>query len=228
MKVCAIIVAGGKGRRMGADINKVFLPLCGKEILAHTLDAFERCADIDEVVVVTGSNDIRYANALIRREGITKVSVVVEGGLERQNSVYNGLCASSGDIAVIHDGARCLITPEEISASIQGAYKYGAAALGTAVKDTLKTIDSNGRITGTINRDRTVSIATPQTFPYNDIKELHQRAEKEGLSVTDDCAVFEHYGRHVHYINCSYENIKLTTPEDITLGEQILKRRESK
>lgn len=225
MKISAVIVAGGKGRRMGADINKVFLPLCGREIIAHTLTAFEACDRIDEIVVVTGTDDIPVVRSIADRDGIKKVATVIAGGKERQNSVYNGLCAISGDFAVIHDGARCLITPSEISAVIEDAKKYGAAAIGVTVKDTLKSVDENGNITGTIDREHTIQIQTPQVFRTAEIKLLHEKAADENIFVTDDCSVFEHYGKTVHATIGSYDNIKLTTPEDISVGEQILQRR---
>lgn len=226
--VSAIIAAGGKGRRMGADINKVYLPLCGKEILAHTLSVFQNCGAVDEIVVVTGPDDIEKCRDIVRRGGITKAVHIAEGGAERSDSVYIGLCAASGDLAVIHDGARCLITDAEIRAVIADAEKYGAAALGVPVKDTLKTVDETGRITGTVDRERTVQIQTPQVFKRDEIIELHRRIRESGIAVTDDCSVFERFGRAVHYTMGSYENIKLTTPADITAAERILEMRHEK
>ncbi|MGN0180889.1 MAG: 2-C-methyl-D-erythritol 4-phosphate cytidylyltransferase [Candidatus Ornithomonoglobus sp.] len=225
MKTTAIIVAGGRGKRMGAAVNKVFLPLCGREILAHTMAAFECCTIVDEIIVVTGADDIPLVRKIAERDSISKLTAVTEGGAERQNSVYNGLRAASGDIAVIHDGARCLITPAEIEAVISDAVKYGAAAIGVTVKDTLKAIDENGTITGTIDREHTVQIQTPQVFKLNEIMALHERAAEDKIAVTDDCSVFEQYGRAVHVTIGTYENIKLTTPGDIAIGEEILKRR---
>ena len=225
MKISAIIVAGGRGRRMGADINKVFLPLCGKEILSYTLTAFEACDKIDEIVVVTGSDDISRVKDIVKREKLKKVTEITEGGKERQDSVYNGLCAAAGELAVIHDGARCLITPDEISSVIDDAVKYGAAALGVTVKDTLKAIDERGNITDTIDREHTVQIQTPQVFPAADIKTMHEAVSVRGIAVTDDCSVYEYFGKTVHVTIGSYDNIKLTTPEDIIIGEQILRRR---
>ena len=225
MKISAIIVAGGRGRRMGADINKVFLPLCGKEILAHTLTAFEACDKIDETVVVTAAGDIERVKDIAARYGIKKLVSIAEGGNERQDSVYNGLRAAAGELAVIHDGARCLITPDEISAVIDDAVKYGAAALGVTVKDTLKAIDEHGSITGTIDRERIVQIRTPQVFPTAVIKTMHEDISARGIAVTDDCSVYEYFGKTVHVTIGSYDNIKLTTPEDITIGEQIIRRR---
>lgn len=225
MKISAIIVAGGRGRRMGADINKVFLPLCGKEILAHTLTAFEACDKINETVVVTAADDISRVKDIVKRSMLQKVTKIIEGGAERQNSVYNGLCAATGEFAVIHDGARCLITPEEISAVIADAIKYGASAIGVTVKDTLKSIDELGSITGTIDRDHTVQIQTPQVFPTDVIKTMHEDISARGITVTDDCSIYEYFGKTVHVTIGSYDNIKLTTPEDISIGEQIIERR---
>lgn len=225
MKITAVIVAGGRGRRMGADINKVFLPLAGREILSYTLKAFELCPDINDIVVVTGRDDIEKVRDITARDGITKLSEIVPGGAERSDSVYNGLSAASGDIAVIHDGARCLITPDEISAVISDAIKHGAAALGVKIKDTLKSIDENGNIRGTVDRENTVLIQTPQVFMLDKIKALHERLKADGGAVTDDCAIFEKYGERVHVTIGSYDNIKLTTPDDVSVGEQILKRR---
>jgi 2-C-methyl-D-erythritol 4-phosphate cytidylyltransferase len=228
MKISAIIVAGGRGKRMGANINKVFLPLAGKEIIAHTMAAFESCAMIDEIIVVTGKDDINRVWDIGKCDGITKLANVTEGGDERQNSVYNGLRASSGDIAAIHDGARCLITPCEIESVLKDALRFGAAAIGVTVKDTLKSIDENGTITGTVDREHTIQIQTPQVFALDEITRLHERAEQDKITVTDDCSVFEHYGKSVHVTIGTYDNIKLTTPEDIAVGEEILKRRHLK
>lgn len=223
--ISAVIVAGGKGKRMGASINKVYLKLLGKEILAHTIAAFNNCNIIDEIIVVTGTDDIELCESIVRRDGLSKVTNIIEGGTERQNSVYNGIAAASGDIVAIHDGARCLITDDEIKSVVSDAITYGAAALGVTVKDTLKNIDETGAITGTVNRDRTVQIQTPQVFKRDEITELHKRIERDNITVTDDCSVFEHYGRTVHVTIGSYDNIKLTTPEDIVIGEHILKKK---
>ena len=225
--VSAVIAAGGKGKRMGADTNKVYLELGGTEILARTLGVFQSCPVIDEIVVVTGTEDIGRCRSIIARDGLTKVTAIAEGGIERQDSVYIGLSAAHGATAVIHDGARCLITDEEIRSVVADAKKYGAAALGVPVKDTLKTIGENGEITGTVDRDRTVLIQTPQVFDRLELMRLHERLRTEGAAVTDDCAVFERYGRVVHYTAGKYENIKMTTPSDMAVGEKILEMRDN-
>lgn len=222
MKVTTVIVAGGKGRRMGAGINKVFLKLCGREIIARTVEAFEKNPRIDEIVVVTGAEDIDAAAKILAEYG--KVTAIVAGGAERRQSVLNGLGSASGDIVLIHDGARAFISGDEIDRVIDDCVTYGAAAVGVTCKDTLKTADENRIITGTIDREKTYLIQTPQAFDTKIIRELHKKAEADGLEVTDDCAVAEHYGVNVKITAGSYDNIKLTTPEDMAIGEMILKR----
>lgn len=223
MRITALIVAGGKGARMGAGMNKVFLKLGSKEILARTAEAFEVNPRINEIVVVTGKSDIKTASDIL--SGISKLSAVVEGGAERQQSVYNGLMVLGGDIVLIHDGARSLIGQDEIDRVIDDCQNFGAAALGVPCKDTLKSASDDGFISGTVDRDKTYQIQTPQAFKTDIIKDLHKKAASDGLTVTDDCAIAEHYGIKVKITEGSYDNIKLTTPEDIAVGEMILKRR---
>lgn len=226
MKISAVIVAGGKGKRMGAGINKVLLKLGGKEILTRTVAVFDKSARIDEIVIVTGAEDI----AAVRRlsAGFCKIKTVTEGGAERQQSVFNGLSEVSGDIVLIHDGARALITDAEIENVIDDCIKYGAAAAGVPCKDTLKSADADGFIEGTVDRERTYMIQTPQAFETRTITALHKRAASDGLTVTDDCAIAEHYGVRVKITKGSYDNIKLTTPIDLAVGEMILKKRSGK
>lgn len=222
MKITAVIVAGGKGTRMGASVNKVFLELCGKPIIAHTVEAFEKNSLIDEIIVVTGKNDIKIAAEILHK--YSKVSAIIEGGTERQQSVSNGINAASGDIIAIHDGARALIGQSEINSVINDCIEYGAAALGVPCKDTLKEADDNGFIRKTIDRSRTYQIQTPQVFKAEIIKELHKKAELDNLQVTDDCAIAEQYGIRVKITEGSYDNLKITTPEDMAVGEIILRR----
>lgn len=225
--VSAIIVAGGKGTRMGAGKNKVFLPLLGKEIISRTIAVFESSSLVDEIIIVTASDDIPKMREIIWRDGYKKVARIAEGGAERSDSVYNGLMLATGDISLIHDGARCLVTKEEIEAVIVDTIYFESAALGVKVKDTLKTIDKNGNIVSTVDREKTVHIQTPQGFNTAQIRDLHECAKKENIAVTDDCSIFEHYGKTVHLTEGSYDNIKITTPEDIAVAESILKRKET-
>ena len=228
MTISAIIPAGGRGTRMKADRNKIFLNLGGMEIIARTLAVLDAVSAIDEIVIVAAECDKSEIEAIINRINMKTPVLLTKGGDTRQRSVYNGLHAAHSDIALIHDGARCLITPHEIEMVIEDAKKYGAAALGAPVKDTLKTIDSNSDIIATVDRTKTVHIFTPQVFNRDEITRLHEQAAKDGISATDDCSIFEHYGKTVHLTLCSEDNIKITTPTDIAIGEEILKRRSSK
>ena len=225
MKITAIIVAGGKGTRMGADKNKVFLTIGGREILHYTVSAFEWNKNVDEIIIVTGKNDIETCTELIKNSNFKKVRCITEGGKTRQQSVMNGLMLSDGDLVLIHDGARALVTDNEIDNAIEECMRFGAAAAGVKCKDTLKSVDKNGFITATIDRESTYLIQTPQAFKLSDIKELHQKAHAEGFSATDDCMIAEHYGVRVKISCGSYENIKLTTPEDMLIAENILRNR---
>lgn len=224
--VSAIIVAGGKGTRMGAGMNKVFLPLGGKEIISRTIAVFESSSLIEEIIIVTSDDDIPKMREIVWRDGFEKVSHITSGGKERSDSVYNGLCLARGDVSLIHDGARCLVTREEIEAVIVDTVYFGAAASGVKVKDTLKTIDSDGNIISTVDREKTVHIQTPQGFMTSEIRKLHESAKDENLAVTDDCSIFEHYEKTIHLTEGSYDNIKITTPEDIAVAEAILKRKD--
>lgn len=225
MKITAIIVAGGKGTRMKADKNKLFLPIGGREVLHYTISAFEWNKNIDDIIIVTGKTDIDECSALVKNSNFRKVSCITEGGKTRQQSVMNGLIKADSDIVLIHDGARALVTDSEIDNAIEDCMRYGASASGVKCKDTLKSADKNGFITGTIDREATYLIQTPQTFKLSEIKELHQKAADEGFTATDDCMIAEHYGMKVKISSGSYDNIKLTTPEDMLIAEEILRDR---
>lgn len=219
MDVSAIIVAAGVGSRMKAGRNKVFLELDGKTVLENTVGVFENCSVIDSVTVVTG--DIEECERLL--SGFRKVKKIVLGGATRQESVHCGLLASNGDIAVIHDGARALITSEEIENVVSACVEYGAAALGVKCKDTLKRADKNGFIEATLDREVTYAIQTPQVFYLKEILNFHENAKMN--TFTDDCSLAESCGKKIKIVEGSYENIKLTTPDDMVLAEKILKKR---
>lgn len=223
--VTAIIAAGGKGTRMGAGFNKVFMRLCGDEILLHTMRTFNESPLVDEIIVVTGSADTERVKILGKENNITKLAAVEIGGDTRRASVYNGIAKANGDIIAIHDGARCLVTRNEISAVIEDCKKYGASALGVPCKDTLKSADDNGFIVGTVDRSKTFQIQTPQVFKRDLIIQAHKKAAEDGFEPTDDCALLERYGGRIKITEGSYDNIKLTTPEDIAVAEKILNRR---
>lgn len=221
--VSAIIAAGGKGTRMGAGINKVYLPLCGKEILARTLSVFEACSCVDEVIVVTGESELERLQELSKKYKFQKISAAVSGGATRGKSVFHGLCRASGDFILIHDAARALITEDEIFRVLTDCKQYGAAALGVKCKDTLKRADQNGFIAETLDRENTYQIQTPQAFSRDIIQRAYDASQD--FAATDDCALVEKLGIPIKITEGSYENIKLTTPSDLAVGEEILKRR---
>lgn len=228
MKVTALVLAGGKGARMKAGKNKLFLPIGGREILHYTLSAFEWNGNVDNIILVSSPDDIDQCSGIIRNSNFKKVRAIAEGGRTRQESVMKGLIIAgfnaACDIVLIHDGARALVTDKEINEVIEGCMRYGAAAVGVKCKDTLKSVE-NGFITGTVDREKTYHIQTPQAFKYEEIANLHIRALEEGFKATDDSMIAGHYGVKVKIADGSYENIKLTTPEDLLVAENILRSR---
>lgn len=221
----AIIVAAGKGRRMGTEISKQFLPLCGKEILAHTVEKFEQAAAIRDIILVTGKDALADVETMAQEYGWKKVVFVTEGGKERQDSVYNGLQQLSADteIVLIHDGVRPFVTEKIIEDSIAAAMETGSCAAGVPAKDTIKVCNAKGIAIATPDRSTLWQIQTPQTFRKDLILKAHERAKADGFFGTDDASVAEHSGYPVKVILGSYRNIKITTQEDLSVGEAFLK-----
>lgn len=223
-KVCAIVLAAGKGKRMGAGINKQFLMLNDKPLLYYSLKAFENCKAVDAIVVVTAKEEMDYCRTkIIDKYKFKKIICVTEGGAERQNSVYNGLIAANGfKVVLIHDGARPFIDSETIESGIDNAIKYGASACGVTPKDTIKIKDEKGFSLDTLDRSSLFIVQTPQCFDYELIFNCHKKIIKENISVTDDTSIVEYFGYKVFLYDGSYNNIKITTPEDLIIGEKIL------
>ncbi len=179
---------------MGRDLPKQFLDLAGRPILAHTLDAFERAASVQHVVLVTSADGIERCEDLVRAGGFHKVVAVVPGGEERQDSVARGLDAvGEGDVIAIHDGVRPLIRPGEIDAVVEAARRKGAAVLATPITDTVKQTQGD-RITGTLDRSRLWTVQTPQAFRADVIRRAHADAGESGNRATDDSALVENLG----------------------------------
>lgn len=222
--ITAIIVAAGSGSRMGGVINKVFLPLGGRTVIDRTVETLAGCNRIDDIILVVRECDILEAKEHIQ---CTKKRIkIIKGGKTRQESVYLGLLeAKNADYVVIHDGARALVTTELVDMSIEETFRYGACGIGVKCKDTLKTIDNNGFISATVDREKTILIQTPQNFKYDEILAAHIRAIEDGFEATDDCMLYEKYIGRVKLAEGSYENIKLTTPEDMVIAERILNNR---
>jgi 2-C-methyl-D-erythritol 4-phosphate cytidylyltransferase len=222
---CAIVVAGGKGRRMGKGINKLFLALNNKPILAHTLEVFEKNNLVDYVILVAAKEEVEYCKReIILPYSIKKVRKVVAGGEDRCQSVLNGLKAvNDSSIILIHDGARPFIDDRIIEQGIKCAEIYGASACGVEPKDTIKIKDESGFSKGTLKRSDLFCVQTPQCFKLELILKAHEDILGKGVFVTDDTSVVEMYGHNVFLYEGSYNNIKITTPDDLLLGEKILK-----
>ena len=224
----AIVVAAGKGKRMGADINKIYLKLGDKPVIIHTLEAFCQAREIDGIVIVISSEDRNYfEEEVVEKYSFSKPILIVEGGKERQMSVYNGLMAlpKDADIVAIHDGARPFVTADMVDRSVAGARKYGAVVMATPVKDTIKEASENLYASSTLDRNKLWAVQTPQTFAYELIIRAHEEAKKQGIVATDDSALVERLGEPVKILRGSYDNIKITTWEDMLLAEQILLNR---
>lgn len=229
MKTTAIILAAGKGKRMGMDISKQYLILEGYPVLYYAVKAFED-SNVNNIILVVGQGEKEYCKeTIVEPYGFKKVRTVIEGGKERYNSVYEGLRIIESfpiytDIVLIHDGARPFVTKEIINKSIEGGKKYGACVTAVKAKDTVKLSDGNGFIKMTPDRSTVWQIQTPQTFSYNIIRKAYDRAIKEGEgNITDDAMVLEKYGRwNIKLLEGSYNNIKITTREDLIFGRAIL------
>lgn len=221
----AVIVAAGKGRRMGTEISKQFLPLCGKEILAHTVEKFEQAACIRDIILVTGGDALQDVRQMAQEYGWKKIISVTEGGKERQDSVFLGLqqVPQDTEIVLIHDGVRPFVTEEILERSIAAAKETGGCVAGVPAKDTIKVCDAEGFAIATPNRSTLRQIQTPQTFRRKEILAAYEKAKADGFLGTDDASVAEHSGFPVRVIMGSYSNIKITTKEDLLIGAAFLK-----
>lgn len=221
----AVVVAAGRGTRMGAAENKPYLQLAGRTVLAYTLEAFERCASISTIVLVVTSGEQKKAAKIVGHEGFGKVTMIIPGGAERQDSVYAGLEALTTDGVLVHDAARPLVTPKQIEACCKAAEEHGASALAVPVKDTIKVSDGNGFIIATPERRTLWSVQTPQAFLRLELMQAHRLAVEDGAIATDDAMLLERLGRKISIVEGDYRNLKITTPEDLPIAELLLARR---
>ncbi len=220
MKVCALIMAAGSGKRMGGSVKKQYLKIDDKEIIRLTAETFDSCPFIDEIAVVTGIDEIDFVKDILK--GLNKIKAVVEGGSERQYSVYNGLRALRDcDIVLIHDGVRPFVRHRDIEACINETGKSKACVLGVPVKDTIKICNEDGVIESTPKRSMLWAAQTPQCFEYELIMSAYERAMADGFLGTDDASLAERIGVKIKMVQGSYDNIKITTPEDLFTGKAI-------
>ncbi|MBI5492730.1 MAG: 2-C-methyl-D-erythritol 4-phosphate cytidylyltransferase [Deltaproteobacteria bacterium] len=213
------------GRRMGSR-RKNFLALLDRPVLAHTLSAFEQCPVVTSIVVAVQPSDAEYCrHEVVARYGFKKVIGVVEGGAERQDSVANALKLAKGfDIVAVHDGARPLVTPGIIEAVIRAAVETGAAVCGVRPKDTIKET-SSGRVKKTLQRESLLSVQTPQAFRTELLLKAFETAQKDSFIGTDESSLVERLGAEVSVVEGAYENIKITTEDDLAFAECVLRKR---
>ncbi len=233
MKTVALVLAAGKGKRMNADKPKQYMLLGDKPVLYYSLKTFEE-SFVDEVILVTGKGEEEFCRKeIVLKYGFSKVVKIVEGGAERYISVYNGLMASGGcDYVFIHDGARPFVSHKVLERCLHYAEKYKASVAAVKAKDTIKIEDGNGFIKSTPDRETVWQMQTPQVFDYfiardsyEKLIDQEERLKKAGVSITDDTMVVKMFKDiDARLVESSYDNIKITTPEDIVLAEAILKR----
>ncbi|PIU67833.1 MAG: 2-C-methyl-D-erythritol 4-phosphate cytidylyltransferase [Armatimonadetes bacterium CG07_land_8_20_14_0_80_40_9] len=236
-RVSVVIPAAGEGKRFkgyslrgvaskGAGENKLFLPLLKLPLLVRTLKTFANYSQTAEIILVSSSREITNCKDLVKRYKIEKVKKIIPGGKSRQSSVFKGLkaLAPETNLVVIHDGDRPLVTKEIIRRVIYQARKQGAATAGVPVKDTIKVVEEK-KVIKTLKRRKLWLIQTPQVFKSDLILKAHQRAKENKFLATDDAMLVERIGHSVGMALGSYENIKITTQEDLLLAEAILIRR---
>jgi 2-C-methyl-D-erythritol 4-phosphate cytidylyltransferase len=213
---------------MGGAHSKPYLLLEGKPILAHTLLELERCPLVDEVVLMVERGEIERARASVVEEfRLQKVGAILAGGVQRQDSVWEGLktVQDDCDLVMVHDGVRPFISQEMLARSIQGAVDCGASIVGVPAKDTVKLVSAQNMVLTTPDRKSIFLVQTPQTFKRDILLRAYRQAMEDGFYATDEASLVERLGLPVKVVEGSYENIKITTPEDLAIGELILRRK---
>jgi 2-C-methyl-D-erythritol 4-phosphate cytidylyltransferase len=232
--VSVVIPAAGKGSRMNANKDKQFIKIKGKPVLALTIEAFQNCSLVDEIVLVTSKDQIlKFKQDIVDKYRLTKVSSIQDGGNERQQSVMKGLEAVDGkcDIVLIHDGVRPFISERTITATIDAAREFGAACACVQQKDSIKVGDENDFIQKSLDRSKIWIAQTPQAFKYKLVMDAHLSAEKDGFFGNDDSVLVERFCKikeletKVKIVTGQYDNIKITTDEDIIIADAIAESR---
>lgn len=232
-KCTAIVLAAGQGKRMQSKIQKQFLEIQGRPVLYYSLQCFQESPLIRDIILVTGEEMISYCKEeIVDKYGFSKVSEITAGGKERYDSVYAGLlaCEEDTDYVFIHDGARPFITAEIIERGLASVMETGACVVAMPVKDTIKLSDADGFVRETPDRSYVWNVQTPQIFSYSLIRKAHESIRKRDMgNITDDAMVVEQEtGVKVRLSEGSYQNIKITTPEDLAVAEAFLVSRKRK
>jgi len=226
MNVRAIIAAGGRGERVGGSLPKQFIEIKKKPLLVYTVENFEKCERIDEIVLVVPEEYVGLSSyQIVDVFNFRKIRKIISGGKERRDSVYKALLSLPGntDIVTIHDGVRPFISPEKIIKSIEMCKEDKAVILALPINETVKRVEDRFVIT-TLDREKLWVAQTPQTFEYKLILEAYKKAIEAGFIGTDDSSLVERLGFKVKVLEGEYENIKITTPEDLALAERMIER----
>ncbi len=225
--VTAIIVAAGKSERMGTGTDKAFLNLGPKPVVAWSLLAFERCTDVDQIILVVRKDQLIAAKALVRMFGISKLRAVVPGGKERQDSVMAGMKEMDSDtrVVVVHDGARPCVTSETISEVVKIARRSGSAVVGRRIFDTVKYVEKGTTVTRTEDRTKLWAVQTPQAFQTSIIRRAYAELANNGGSVTDDASAVEAIGEAVKIYETNKPNLKITTVDDLQIASAVVLKR---
>ncbi|MBP2645664.1 MAG: 2-C-methyl-D-erythritol 2,4-cyclodiphosphate synthase [Firmicutes bacterium] len=223
--VTAIIAAAGSGKRMGKGCNKVFLTLGYRPVLEASVEAIASCPEVESLIVVVASGEERSASTILEQMRLKKHWQVVTGGHERQHSIANALTVvpEASALTLVHDGARPLVSSDAVRRVIEAARSHRAAVLAVPVKDTIKSV-ADGVVATTLERGKLWAIQTPQVFESSLLKEAYERAEQDGFLGTDDASLLERIGVQVKVVTGSYENLKITTPEDLLVAEALIRK----
>lgn len=233
MAVHVLLGGGGSGTRMKNPVNKSFILLSGKPIIAYSLQLFQQHPQVSTITIMMHPEWIRETTEWMNRLGITKVKQIVPGGKERQDSVRNGLDAlrvfnpKPSDIVLVHNAANPLLTKELVTECIRAAEQNHASVAAYRVKDTIKRVQEDGKIIETLKRNELWGMQTPQCIQYELFVRAHAQAEKDTFLGTDDVQLVERLGIKPVVVDCGYENLKVTTPEDVGIAEKILEKRRS-
>jgi len=220
-----VIVAAGKSTRMGPKVDKAFLSLGTRPVLAYSVLAFEKCHDIDGIVLVVRADRVEAARAMVQLYGCSKVRRVIAGGSQRQESVALGLDAVADDVSIVavHDGARPCVTPDLISKTIQSASRYGSGIAAVKITDTVKHVERGLTVTRTVSREKLWAVQTPQTFQIDLLKKAFDAVRKKKATVTDEASALELAGKPPRLVEADMSNIKITAPDDLVLAAALLK-----
>ncbi|NDI36965.1 2-C-methyl-D-erythritol 4-phosphate cytidylyltransferase [Chengkuizengella sediminis] len=222
-----VIVSAGKGTRMRTEQSKQYIELQNKPILVHTLEQFHRIKEIKHIHVVVGTDDVKLVEGYKETYHLHKVTSVIPGGKERQDSVYKGLLSfdESIDWVMIHDGVRPFVTEDDIMSCWRKAEEKGAAVMAVPVKDTIKLVNENMDVLSTPERKQLWAIQTPQVFQLKELIKAHEYAKEQKLLGTDDAMLMEMVGASIHVVPGDYQNIKITTPDDLEYAQFILAKK---